>query len=107
VPGAERNAANREEKAAQALSEQELELDELRWLMAAKQGRRFMWRLLERAGIYRVSFTGDALSTAFNEGTKNEGRYLLGLVTKHLPERYLEMLKEARTYERRNASSTG
>lgn len=61
-----------------------------------------MWRLLTRAGIYRTSFTGEALSAAFAEGKKQEGLHQMTLIHQHCPHRFSEMQKEARTNERRN-----
>jgi hypothetical protein len=84
----------------------EAERDELLWLMSDKRGRRFMWRLLTRAGIYQTSFTGDALSSAFKEGKKQEGLHQTTLVTKHCLQRFIEMQQEARTNERRTDRST-
>lgn len=78
----------------------------MRWLMGDVRGRRFMWRLLEGSGIYRSSFTGEALSMAFNEGQRNVGLKLVDEITQHCPKRLSEMQTEARTNERRNASSS-
>jgi hypothetical protein len=46
---------------------------DLRWLMGDPRGRRIARRLIERSGIFRLSFTGDAESTAFREGERNAG----------------------------------
>lgn len=71
------------------------EIDDLKWLMSNKRGRRFVARLLERAGVWRLSFNTNALTMAFNEGTRNEGLRLLAQITAHCPDRYTEMLKES------------
>lgn len=101
VPVAEHESPERAEKAVQAHIDAESERDELLWLMSDKRGRRFMWRLLTRAGIYRTSFTGEALSAAFAEGKKQEGLHQMTLVSKHCLSRYIEMQKEAQSNERR------
>ena len=72
------------------------EIDDLKWLMSNKRGRRFVARLLERAGVWRLSFNTNALTMAFNEGTRNEGLRLLAQITAHCPDRYTEMLKESK-----------
>lgn len=78
------------------------EADDLTWLMSSKRGRRVMWRLLENAGVYRLSYQpGDALGTAFNEGNRNQGQRLLALIQAHTSEDYALMVKE-RTNGRRN-----
>lgn len=75
--------------------ELQIEIDDLKWLMSSKRGRRFVARLLERAGVWRLSFNTNALTMAFNEGTRNEGLRLLSQITAHCPERYSELLKES------------
>lgn len=89
----ERTQAEAEERALLAA---QIEIDDAKWLMSNKRGRRFMARLLERAGVWRLSFNTNALTMAFNEGTRNEGLRLLAQITTHCPDRYTEMLKEGK-----------
>lgn len=98
----EHESQARIDDARRAELDAEAERDELRWLMSDAKGRRYMWRLLTRAGVFRTSFTGDALSSAFKEGAKTEGYYQMGQISKHCPQRFSEMQREARTNERRN-----
>lgn len=93
IQGQEHARADAEDRARRAL---EIEIDDLKWLMSNKRGRRFIFRLLERAGVWRLSFNTNALTMAFNEGTRNEGLRLLAQVTAHCPDRYMEMLKESK-----------
>jgi hypothetical protein len=72
----------------------DLESADLLWLMTAKRGRRFMWRLLEVSGVTRISFNPNALQMAFNEGERNFGNKVLAWILAECPDRYLEMLKE-------------
>ena len=88
------------------MTDAEAERDELLWLMSDAKGRRFIWRRLTEAGIYQVTFTGDALTSAFNEGRRNSGLALMNLILKHCPERLSQMQKEARTNERRTEGKT-
>jgi hypothetical protein len=62
--------------------------------MSNKRGRRFIFTLLERAGVWRLSFNTNALTMAFAEGTRNEGLRLMAQLTEHCLDRYSEMLKE-------------
>ncbi|HSV48355.1 MAG TPA: endopeptidase [Ramlibacter sp.] len=97
--------AARAEKAVKAQLERQTEIDDLSWLMSDKRGRRFMWRLLQRTGIYQLSFVpGDSNVTAFREGNRNQGLQLLSEVMQHCPSRFSEMQKEAPKHERRNES---
>lgn len=73
----------------------DLEISDLKWLMSNKRGRRFVFRLLERAGVWRLSFSTNALSMAFNEGARNEGLRLIAMLSQHCADRYSEMLKES------------
>jgi hypothetical protein len=80
-----------------------LEAEDVKWLMSSKRGRRIVWRQLERAGVFRLSFDTTAMVMAFNEGQRNGGLALLALINAHCPERYLEMLTEQRKHDDRNA----
>jgi hypothetical protein len=106
VSAAEHESQARADDANRRMTDAQAERDELLWLMSDKRGRRLMWRLLTRAGIYRTSFTGDALTSAFREGAKQEGLHQMTLITQHCQPRFIEMQKEARTHERRNDRST-
>jgi len=83
-----------EELSKRARFTADLEINDLKWLMSNKRGRRFVHRLLERAGVWRLSFNTNALSMAFAEGTRNEGLRLLAQLTEHCLDRYTEMLQE-------------
>ena len=72
------------------------ENEDVIWLMSNKRGRRIVNRLLDRTGVYRLSFHTNALQMAFNEGNRNLGNSLLAQITVLCPERYTELLNEAR-----------
>ena len=91
--GKERAQADADERSTRA---SQVEIDDLKWLMSNKRGRRFVASLLERAGVWRLSFNTNALSMAFAEGMRNEGLRLLAQITAHCPDRHVEMLKESR-----------
>jgi hypothetical protein len=63
-------------------------------VLSTKGGRLTMWRLLDMAGVYRLSFTGDALWSAFNEGQRNIGNKLLAEIMADFPAEYALMLRE-------------
>lgn len=69
------------------------EVEDLKWLMGHKQGRRFVTRLLDKAGIYRTSFTGNS-ETFFREGQRNMGLFVLMEVMEVAPEQFAKMLEE-------------
>lgn len=79
----------------EAKSERKRELEDLRWLMGQKPGRRFVWRLLGKAGIFRTSFTGNS-TTFFNEGMRNLGLTVLNDINEDHPDLYQVMVTENR-----------
>ena len=75
---------------------QQQELADLRIVLASPQGRRFLWRMLTAAGVFRLSFvSGDAESTAFNEGRRSLGLMLMADLHALDPELYVTMAREA------------
>lgn len=72
------------------------EADDIKWLMGGKRGRRVMWLLLDRAGVFRSSFSSDPLVMALNEGHRNIGLTYLGQVMEHAPGSYATMVEENR-----------
>lgn len=83
----------------------QLEIDDFKWVMSDKRGRRVMWRLLDRAGVFRSSFTGNS-ETFFREGMRNIGLMIVAELNEHCPERYLQMVneqKEVKAHGQRNA----
>lgn len=76
------------------------ELKDVQFVMNSREGRRFIWRLLERAGVFRTSFTGNANQTAFNEGQRNQGLVTFNEVMTVCPDLYLKMAGEAEDAEK-------
>lgn len=72
------------------------ELDDVREILKTERGRRFLWRVVARAGIYRVSFAGDGgtHATAFREGERNMGLWLLAEIQAAGSEWWAVMQKE-------------
>jgi hypothetical protein len=93
----ERAQADAELRAKKA---QESEDADFRWLMGSNRGRRIVWKMLDRAGAFRLSFNTDPLAMAFNEGRKNEGLRILAQIHTLCPELYPVMVMEQQTNER-------
>lgn len=87
--------ADREKKATRQRFVAEVEELDVKWLMGTKRGRAILWRLLEQAGVFRLSFDTNAMRMAFNEGNRNYGHRTLDLIHRTCPERFAEMLKES------------
>lgn len=75
------------------LREQEDEQD-LRWLITDARGRRFLRRHLGSLGVFRSSYTGEALSTAFREGERNAGLRLFHQALRIAPAEVAKLLTE-------------
>lgn len=91
-----KNAADKEQvkkAGSKAQRAREKQLNDIRFLLSREQGRRFLWRCLERCGVYRSSFTGNS-QTFFNEGERNIGLFILDDIMEAAPDAYLLMLKE-------------
>ena len=76
------------------------------WLMGCVRGRRIVWGLLELAGVFRSSYTGDNNATNFNEGQRNVGLGILAKLMAYCPGSYELMVKEQkndRNSDNRNA----
>jgi hypothetical protein len=66
---------------------------DLRQVMAEPHGRRVIWAMLDKTGIYRSSFTGNS-QTFYAEGERNVGLWLLALMGDVDPTIYPAMLLE-------------
>lgn len=88
----ERAAADADKRRSIARDTEE---SDFKWLMGSKRGRRIVWRLLERAGVFRTSFNTNSMAMAFAEGSKNEGLRLLANIHTLCPELYPTLVKEA------------
>lgn len=77
----------------QAKVESLSEAEDIKWIMSSKRGRRIVRRLLEKAGVNRISFNTNAMQMAFNEGNRNQGNQLLAAALEHAPSKYIEMLE--------------
>jgi hypothetical protein len=65
----------------------------LQRLLDSPEGRLWLWDLLSFCGVSRTSFDGTS-KTYFNEGARNVGLRLQADLTRHFPERYVQMLRE-------------
>jgi alkylation response protein AidB-like acyl-CoA dehydrogenase len=78
------------------------EADDLRHVLGSKQGRRFVWRLLGEAGIFKPTFNENHARMSFDEGQRNRGLALLAEVFKYSPNSYTQMATEQQSLKDRN-----
>lgn len=75
------------------------EADDVKWLMGNKRGRRIIWRQLENAGVFQLSFNATAMVMAFNEGRRSEGLRVLAQIHEFCPEHYTLMMQEQKKHD--------
>lgn len=86
---------NKKKSKRQAKRDQEL--DDLRHLLDTAGGRNFVWRLLQKCGVYHTSFVAESTSeTSFNEGKRQMGLWTLEEIFDASPHTYALMQKENR-----------
>lgn len=73
--------------------ERRQEIEDFKWLAAHRQGRRILWRMLERSGQMKSSMTGNSF-TFYNEGARAFGRWIVEEFHEHSIEAYVQMVKE-------------
>lgn len=83
----------RQQTAKQRL-EIETEISDLQAIMQSRSGRRFMWGLLSKCGVFQTSFTGNS-TTFFNEGRRDIGLQYIKDLNLHCLDEYQQMVREA------------
>jgi hypothetical protein len=78
---------------------QQQETDDVKWLMGSKRGRRIVWRQLQGAGVFLLSFSPTAMVMAFNEGRRSEGLRTLAQIHEFCPEQYTTMMQEQKKHD--------
>lgn len=51
--------------------------DDIKKLLKSPEFRRFIWSILSETGIFRASFTNNSMNTAFLEGKRDVGLWLI------------------------------
>lgn len=81
-----------EQELAEKLATREQE--DLRKVLETVSGRRVLWSILDASGVYGLSYTGEAMSTGFNEGRRQIGITLLQKIEDLAPGSFLMMQRE-------------
>lgn len=82
--------------AGKKIKAQAQHLRDINAIVSTPEGARFIWRLLEKAGIYRTSFSSDVLVMAAQEGQRNIGLWVLSDILQACPEKYINLLKSSK-----------
>lgn len=67
--------------------------------MSHKNGRDFVWHILENCGVYRSPFSPNSNKMARNVGTLEVGQYIMQLLLMECPREYELMFAEHRFKE--------
>ena len=70
------------------------ELADIKLLLGKQWGRRIVYQLLERTGLYQTSFNSDSNVMSLHEGERNIGLWLLDKVVSADRDQYELMQKE-------------
>ena len=89
----------KEENARKQRDLAQREIDDIRFVMDCKQGRRVVWSVLEKGRVFSSIPPMDAMAMAFNEGQRNLALELFQRVMTHCPDQYLKMASEASEQE--------
>lgn len=73
------------------------ELNDLKKVLSLPEGRRFYWRVMARAGAFRVPYTGDNNATNFNCGRQEVGFFMLDELLEAVPTAFTQMQREAKS----------
>lgn len=88
-----------EESARRSQLAAKQEVDDLKWLMSDKRGRRIASWLIDLAGVQRPSIDQNTAAMAFKEGKRWFGTLIVEKLEQHCFDRYLEMLKEQKEWQ--------
>ena len=87
------------ERDRQVAAAEQRRADGLRYVLADRRGRDWLWALLEDCRIYASSYTGDQ-TTFFYEGMRNVGLKLLTGIAETAPEALATLMTENRSDDR-------
>lgn len=76
--------------------DRERELDDLRWIMKTIQGRRFIYRLLEKSNVF-ASVWEPSARIHYNSGQQDFGHFIMSEIIESDQDKFLLMLKENKT----------
>jgi hypothetical protein len=74
----------------------ERDTDDLKSVLSTVQGRRFVWKYLEKCGVYTTSFSESPHRTMFLEGQRNIGLMLMADINAADPYLYVKMMNESK-----------
>lgn len=74
--------------------DREFELQETKWVLSSKAGRKFLWRWLGKCGVYSLSFNQHNSIMSFNEGKRSIGNELMLDINESDAKAFMLMMQE-------------
>ena len=71
------------------------ELDDIKWLLSERSGRRFLWRMLNRCRVFESVYHQSSL-VYYNSGQQDIGHFILSEITTAHPDALVTMMQENR-----------
>lgn len=97
------NPKLKQRRTKQASDDADVDKEIIVSLMKQGKGRRYVYRQLEKSGIWNEDLSLDAMRLAQKSGLRNEGLRILGLIHTHCPEHYVTMWQESNRLKREDA----
>lgn len=97
------NAGSAKQVRARGRKEAKLEAqatEDLKALLESPAGRRFLWRLLGKCGVWQTSFHPSGQQFAANEGRRGVGVELVTEIIETDPQAWIDLQQEQLTLER-------
>jgi hypothetical protein len=93
IDEAESREQSEHAKREHAQQRERQQAEDVKWLMANAQGQRFLTRLLEETAVFSTAFHTSGQVMALNEGRKQIGYWLIGELTAHTPDAFINLLR--------------
>lgn len=93
-----KNASDTEQVKTASVKEsigRDQELNDLREILALDGGRRFVWRLLCRASVFKSVLNENPILMGHSSGAQDFGHFITDEVIQASPDRFMQMMKEA------------
>ena len=87
--------SKQKEAEKKAKRRRERDLGDIRKILSIPEGRRFYWKVLSAAGIFRTSWTGSTEQTLVNEGSRSIGLIFLSDLMEASPTSFVQLQREA------------
>lgn len=73
--------------------------DDMKYMLSTVNGRRVLWRILEKCGVFRSVHHPSGSQVYYNAGQQDVGHFVLTMILDAEPKKFLDMQLEAKDYE--------